>query len=82
MLDVAVAMNRECLAYDLNPKRKDIEQHDVTTGMPKTEEPPKLIVLDPPYFDQKIYSDDSTDLSNAKSLDSFYEQLEAIIESR
>lgn len=81
VLDVAVAMNRECLAYDLNPKRKDIEQHDVTTGMPKTEEPPKLIVLDPPYFDQKIYSDDSTDLSNAKSLEKFYEQLEAIIES-
>jgi len=49
-LDVCKTMNRNCKAYDLNPTRQDIQQHDITNGFPDDCKNCDLIFLDPPYF--------------------------------
>ncbi len=48
-LDVCQAMGRRCLAYDLNPVRSDIQQHDTRLGFPDTCQGCDLIFCDPPY---------------------------------
>jgi len=49
-IDVCNAMNRKCLAYDLNTCRDDIKQNDVSKGLPNEAKGCKLIYLDPPYY--------------------------------
>ena len=82
-LDVCKYFNRECLGYDLTPVRDDIMQHDIADGLPEIRQP-KLIFLDPPYWQQakEKYSDKETDLGNVdisdfyKTLDSLFANLE------
>jgi len=72
--------NRECLAYDINPIRKDIKKRDIVKqGLPRFKRA-KMIFLDPPYWKQKKgeYSDHETNLANM-SLDRFHEELIKII---
>ncbi len=66
-IDVCEAMNRRCLAYDKNPMREDILQHDLMNGFPKETKGADLIFLDPPYFD--IISD----IQDFKDYDEFCE---------
>jgi ParB-like chromosome segregation protein Spo0J len=49
-LDVAIAWQRPCIAYDIDPIRDDIKKHDIWKGLPKECKGAKLIYLDPPYF--------------------------------
>ena len=49
-LDVADAMGRRCLAYDIEPVRHDVRRHDVRDGIPVEARPADLVFLDPPYF--------------------------------
>lgn len=68
-LDVCKSMFRRYLAYDLNPiEAKGIQKWDVLDGLPlwNAKVKPKLIVLDPPYADQKKgeYTDMASDFSN------------------
>jgi ParB-like chromosome segregation protein Spo0J len=48
-LDVCVSMGRRCLAYDIEPVRPEIAEHDVRTGFPEAAKGCKLIFCDPPY---------------------------------
>jgi hypothetical protein len=77
-LDVCKAMNRKCLAYDINPCRSDIIKNDIITGIPSKERA-KLIILDPPYSIQKKgeYTSEKTDLSNL-TISEFYSAIDRI----
>jgi 16S rRNA G966 N2-methylase RsmD len=46
-------LGRKCLIYDIEPARKDIARHDISTGFPKEAQGCDLILLDPPYWRQK-----------------------------
>ena len=48
-LDVASAMQRRCLAYDIEPVRAEVTKHDVTAGFPPEARGCRLIFCDPPY---------------------------------
>jgi DNA modification methylase len=88
-LDVANDMlDRECHAFDIDPKRSDIQRHDLLrvtqTGfevtLPAAVDGADLVFLDPPYWRQKRgeYSADATDFSNL-SLDMFRECLASLV---
>jgi DNA modification methylase len=78
-LDVCKAMGRQHCCYDIQPKRDDIEQHDITNGFPIKCSDCDLVFLDPPYWKQKKgdYSDGRTNLANY-SLPEFYDQMKVI----
>jgi hypothetical protein len=48
-LDVCLSMGRNCLSYDLVPRRPEIAQHDITTGFPAESAGCSLVFCDPPY---------------------------------
>lgn len=80
-LDVASDMvNRKCFAYDILPKRKDIEIHNILVEKPTEPKKPDLIFLDLPYGPAKKgkYSvAHSDDLAN-RTPTQFLEDLEKI----
>jgi len=72
--------SRECLAYDIDPIRSDIQKRDIVKqGLPNFKKA-KMIFLDPPYWKQKKgeYNDHETNLANM-SLDRFHDELTKII---
>jgi ParB family chromosome partitioning protein len=48
--DVAAAMHRRCLAYDISPRRPDIIKHDIRDGFPAPARGCDLVFMDPPYW--------------------------------
>jgi len=48
-LDVCESMGRRCLAYDLDPARREIQAHDIRLGFPPEAASCDLIFCDPPY---------------------------------
>lgn len=48
-LDVAAAMGRRCLAFDIEPTRDDIRRLDIRDGFPPEASGCDLIFCDPPY---------------------------------
>jgi len=52
-IDVCKEHKRECLAFDIEPVRDDIQQHNIATGAP-VKDIAQLAILDPPYFNMKI----------------------------
>lgn len=60
-IDVARALNRESIAFDLNPCRPDIQQWDATEPWPCGEG--EAIFLHPPYWSLVRYSQDERDFS-------------------
>lgn len=79
-LDVCAAMGRQCLAFDLKPRRPDIQAMDALALRPQdVSELPALILLDPPYWTQKQgeYTGDAQDFSNLE-LDEFYAAIEQL----
>lgn len=60
-IDCCKYLKRKCLAYDTNPKRKDIIKNDVLAGYPPKAKGCDLIFLDPPYYKKKEedYGEDS-----------------------
>lgn len=74
-IDVCLEMQRRILAYDLLPTRPtEIKKHDITTGLPRLPllrsqgkvVKPKLLILDPPYWEQRKgeYSSEDSNLAN------------------
>jgi ParB family chromosome partitioning protein len=49
-VDVAKAMGRRCLAYDISPRRPDIVKHDIRNGFPAEARGCDLVFMDPPYW--------------------------------
>ncbi len=49
-LDVCTAMDRRCLAYDLDPVREDVRKNNIKIGFPLECNECDLIFCDPPYF--------------------------------
>lgn len=48
--DACLLLGRRCHSYDIEPKRVDIEKHDIAQGFPTRAENSNLIFLDPPYW--------------------------------
>jgi hypothetical protein len=69
-LDVAEFLERECLSYDVAPRRSDIQQWDISNGFPEETKGCQLIFMDPPYWNMmdEGYSDGS---SSRKTLEGF-----------
>lgn len=76
-LDAALFLGRECLAYDVVPKRPDISQHDISTGFPKEAKGCQLIFMDPPYWNMKDegYSDLSSSRMDLGEFKNWYYKL-------
>jgi len=49
-IDVCKYTLRRYRCFDIDPKRPDIERHDIRQGYPKLPRKPKFILLDPPYW--------------------------------
>jgi len=77
---VCELMGRQSACFDLTPRKPYIDSHDITDGLPPLEASPSLIILDPPYSNQRIYSDHPNDLSHIESSDDFLSALEQIIQ--
>jgi len=60
-IDVARFLKRQVIGYDINPLRPDVIKHDITKGYPRDVHKPKLIFIDPPYWNMVVedYSDDA-----------------------
>ena len=86
--DVCKKRGRDFLLFDLNPKTEsehDIQQHDITTGLPDLKEKDwkrvRMVYMDPPYFHQaQGYYDGENDLTKLE-LDDFHDTLANIINS-
>jgi ParB family transcriptional regulator, chromosome partitioning protein len=48
-IDVCESMGRQCLAYDIDPVRPEIQPHDVRTSLPPEAANCDLVFCDPPY---------------------------------
>jgi len=79
-VDACKKWYRRYYVSDMNPteiaKTKNIKQWKIQDGIPKELPKPKLVFLDPPYWEQAKgkYSKDPDDLSNM-SIDDFYSTL-------
>lgn len=76
-LDVAEFLGRRALGFDIAPRRPDIQKHDISKGFPSLEEPPKLIFLDPPYWNmvEEYYVAESASSLDLESFIQWYRQL-------
>lgn len=77
-IDVCKAMGRRFLAFDVQPIRNDIGEHDITTGSPPIPDTVaanggiKLVFVDPPYWTMKD-ADYSAESVSTKTLAEFNE---------
>lgn len=72
---VAEAMGRRCLSFDLAPRGPGVGRHNLLAGPPATPDPPRLVILDPPYFGQGAYSRRRDDLGKIASRDTYLSRL-------
>jgi len=75
--DVCKEMNRECLAYDIDPIRDEIKKWDLGKGFPKEAKNCDLIFLDPPYWKKKMadYTKNSISKFDRESYLEFFKKL-------
>ena len=73
-IDVCKRYKRNCIAYDINPSRSDIERRD-SRNMPLDPGSVDMIFIHPPYWNLVAYTNGnenkSSDLSRASSLDAY-----------
>jgi DNA modification methylase len=76
-LDAASYLGRECLGYDVAPRRPDIIQHDIREGFPQEAKDAALIFMDPPYWNMKDegYTDESASRLALEEFETFYAKL-------
>jgi len=74
-------MERECIAYDIEPQFPGIKQHNVVFPFPDSGA--QLVFLDPPYWGQKQgeYATDPADLSNIEDVNQFHMLLKAVCDN-
>jgi len=70
-VDACLVMGRKCRAYDIEPMRYDIKQHDIVQGFHKKCKNCNFIFLDPPYWrlQKGCYSNEGVEES---TLDEWY----------
>lgn len=64
--DACLLLGRRCRSYDIQPKRIDIEKHNIAEGFPSRAEKCGLIFLDPPYWrlQRDQYAEESTSFAS------------------
>lgn len=64
--DACLLLGRRCRSYDIQPKRIDIEKHDIAQGFPPRPDNCDLIFLDPPYWrlQRDQYTEESTSFAS------------------
>lgn len=75
-LDMANKLDRKCLAFDINPTRKEINKADSAT-LPLKDDSVDMVFIHLPYWNMVKYSTEKEDLSR-KKLDGFYKKLDDI----
>lgn len=75
-LDAALLLNRKCRAFDMNPKRNDIEEADTTKEIPY-DKLADLIFVNPPYWKTVDYGKGLS----ACNLDAFGEGITALAQN-
>ncbi|MFH1473468.1 MAG: DNA methyltransferase [Candidatus Aenigmatarchaeota archaeon] len=76
-IDVCKVLKRKCIAYDINPQRKDIIKNN-SVNIPLKNEKVGMVFLHPPYWRMVKYSKDKNDLSR-QSLKDFFESVKSIL---
>lgn len=76
-IDVCKVLKRKSIAFDLNPKRKEIIKND-SRNLPLKNNTVDLVFIHPPYWDMVKYSQNIEDLSK-NSLNEFYESMDRVI---
>jgi hypothetical protein len=76
-IDACKMMKRNCIAFDLNPVRKDIKKADLTMGIPLEKEVADFVFFDPPWLSAQKdkYSGNKMDLANLQFED-FYQVMD------
>ena len=74
LIDVCASLKREVKAYDLTPKRPDIEKWDISKGFPIEAEGAQLIYMDPPYWNVVDYGEGGSALP-LESFNVWYSQV-------
>lgn len=76
-LDAAEFLGRECLGYDVVPRRPDVTQWDISKGFPDEAKGCQLIFMDPPYWNMKDegYSDASSSRMSLEEFRDWYRKL-------
>jgi len=77
-IDACRELGRHCVAFDIEPRRSDIEEHDATQPWPRTTRHCALVFIDPPYWDMRAEDYASSSIS-ALALDDFYLALEKVM---
>jgi len=75
--DVAKSLKRRCLAFDINPKRKEIKKSD-SANLPLIANRVDMIFIHLPYWNMVKYSHEKEDLSRVSSVEKFYIKLHSI----
>lgn len=76
-IDICKVLKRKCIAYDLNPVRKDIIKND-SRKIPLEDETVGMVFIHPPYWRMVRYSNNKTDLST-QSLHDFFNSMESVL---
>ncbi len=76
-LDVCKSLKRKCLAFDINPTRKDIKKTD-SARLSIANNRVSLVFVHLPYWNMVRYSQEKEDLSRQTTIDCFYAKLHQI----
>jgi DNA modification methylase len=74
-IDACLVMGRECIAYDLTPKREDILQNDSIESIPEfitSKKTADFVFIDPPYFKMVPGIQDYEDIND------FYDKMRSL----
>lgn len=74
-VDVCKKLGRRCYAFDLYPKREEIDEHDATQPW-QLDEPADLIFIHPPYWNLVRYGNKRNDLSGTSTVGDYYRLLQ------
>lgn len=77
-VDACLVMNRECIAYDLKPKRDDIIQNNSVNEIPTFITSKKLadfVFIDPPYYTMV------SAIQNYEDIEDFYSQMRQLFKN-
>lgn len=75
VIDVCRKLGRKYYAFDLYPKRKEIDEYDATQPW-QLEEPANLIFIHPPYWNLVRYGNKRNDLSGTATIGDYYRLLQ------
>jgi len=75
--DVAKSLGRKCLAFDINPQRKEIKKAD-SAHLPLIANRVDMIFIHLPYWNMVKYSKEKEDLSRMNLVEEFYIKLQSI----